>query len=380
MGYSSLIKGTVPAATSNYTKGRAGYKICKFTPHHMAGVLTAEQCGKIFQNSGRNASSNYGIGNDGTIYGYVDEDNRAWTSANKTNDCQAITVEVSNSSIGGDWPISEAAWNSLVALAVDVCRRYNFRLEYDGTKNGSLTCHNMFAATSCPGPYLQRRLPELAVVVNEILDGEKTEVVPVPTPEPTGRKVGDIVTINGVYTASNSTKKLKPARTTGTITKIINGALNPYLLDNGNLGWVNDSVIVTNQPQPTPAPAPAPVKPAKKSTNELADDIQAGKYGNGSDRVANLKAEGYTDQEITDAQNEVNRRYGVNTTVSAPTNTEIKVGDIVQINANASKYVTGQGIPNWVKQNTYKVIQKANKKILLGSIMSWVYVSDVHKV
>lgn len=379
MGYSSLIKGTVPAAADNYTKGRAGYKICKFTPHHMAGVLTAAQCGKIFQNSSRNASANYGIGNDGTIYGYVDEDNRAWTSSSKSNDCQAITVEVSNSSTGGDWPISEAAWNSLVALAVDVCRRHNFRLEYDGTKNGSLTCHDMFAATTCPGPYLKRRLPELAQVVNSILDGEKSDPVVEPETKPTTRKLGDIVTINGVYKASNSTQKLKPARTTGVITKIINGALNPYLLDSGNLGWVNDSVIVEEKPV-EPTPAPAPQKPAKLSTNELADAIQAGKYGNGADRTAALKAEGYTDQEIADAQNEVNRRYGVNTTVSVPTNTEIKVGDIVQINQSAAKYVTGQTIPNWVKQNTYKVIQKANKKILLGSIMSWVYVSDVHKV
>ena len=379
MGYSSLIKGTVPAAADNYTKGRAGYKICKFTPHHMAGVLTAEQCGKIFQNSSRNASANYGIGNDGTIYGYVDEDNRAWTSSSKTNDCQAITVEVSNSSNGGDWPISEAAWNSLVALAVDVCRRHNFRLEYDGTSKGSLTCHSMFAATSCPGPYLKRRLPELAQVVNSILGGEKSDPVVEPEEKPTARKLGDIVTINGVYKASNSTQKLKPARTTGVITKIINGALNPYLLDSGNLGWVNDSVIVEEKPV-EPTPIPAPQKPAKLSTNELADAIQAGKYGNGADRTTALKAEGYTDQEIADAQNEVNRRYGVNTTVSAPTNTEIKVGDIVQINANASKYVTGQTIPGWVKQNTYKVIQKANKKILLGSIMSWVYTSDVHKV
>ena len=43
------------------------YKICKFTPHHMAGILTGEQCGKIFQNPNRQASSNYGIGNDGRI-------------------------------------------------------------------------------------------------------------------------------------------------------------------------------------------------------------------------------------------------------------------------------------------------------------------------
>ena len=32
----------------------------------------------------------------------------------------------------------------------------------------------------------------------------------------------------------------------GTITKIIEGAKNPYLLDNGNIGWVNDDVIVVD--------------------------------------------------------------------------------------------------------------------------------------
>ena len=49
---------------------------------------------------------------------------------------------------------------------------------------------------------------------------------------------------SGIYVASNSTKRLNPARTKGTITKIIPGAKNPYLLDNGNLGWTNDGCII----------------------------------------------------------------------------------------------------------------------------------------
>lgn len=171
MGVSKLATINVPASTSNYSKGRSGYKICKFTPHHMAGVLSAKRCGELFQNPKRGASSHYGIGNDGTIACYVDEDNRTWTSSSKNNDCQAITVEVSNCKTGGEWPISEAAWNSLVELAVDVCRRHNFRLEYTGTKTGSLTCHKMFVPTACPGTYLEKRLPELARIVNARLDG-----------------------------------------------------------------------------------------------------------------------------------------------------------------------------------------------------------------
>lgn len=109
MSYSNLAAAKYAANTSNYTQGRRGYKICKFTPHHMAGILTAKQCGAIFQRANRNASSNYGIGNDGTIACYVDEENRAWTSSSPINDYQAITVEVSDCEIGGQWRISDAA-------------------------------------------------------------------------------------------------------------------------------------------------------------------------------------------------------------------------------------------------------------------------------
>lgn len=174
MGKSGLTQVTVPASVSNYTQGRRGKKVCKITVHHMAGVLSAEQCGKIFQAPGRQASSNYGIGNDGKIACYVGEENRAWTSSNAENDCQAITIEVSNSSTGGNWPVSAAAWKSLVNLCVDICKRYGFRLVYDGTKNGSLTRHNMFANTNCPGEYLQSKFPQLVQEVNARLD-EKVE-------------------------------------------------------------------------------------------------------------------------------------------------------------------------------------------------------------
>lgn len=150
----------------------------------MAGRLTAAQCANIFKNPARQASSNYGIGYNGEIACYVDEENRAWTSSNRANDCQAITIEVANSSTGGDWPISDASWNALVKLCVDICKRHHFRLEYDGTPNGSLTRHDMFANTNCPGPYLKSRLPELARVVNAKLDGGSTPE-PSPSPAPT---------------------------------------------------------------------------------------------------------------------------------------------------------------------------------------------------
>jgi hypothetical protein len=64
-------------------------------------------------------------------------------------------------------------------------------------------------------------------------------------PTPTYKyAVGDVVDIDGVYVSSNSTEKLVPKITRGTITRIVEGARNPYLLDDGNIGWVNDECII----------------------------------------------------------------------------------------------------------------------------------------
>ena len=48
--------------TDNYDS-RNGSQIDKITIHHMAGNLTAEECGYVFQT--REASANYGIDSDG---------------------------------------------------------------------------------------------------------------------------------------------------------------------------------------------------------------------------------------------------------------------------------------------------------------------------
>ena len=59
--------------------------------------------------------------------------------------------------------------------------------------------------------------------------------------------IGDIVEINGVYISSTSKDRLNPLIKKGKITKIIENAPNPYLLDNGNIGWVNNTVIISKE-------------------------------------------------------------------------------------------------------------------------------------
>lgn len=143
-------------------------KILKITIHHMAGSLSVEACGRLFQT--RQASSNYGIDNEGRVGMYVEEKDRSWCSASPWNDNQAITIEVANDGGAPDWHVSDKALATLIDLCVDICERNGIeKLVYTGDTDGNLTRHNMFCATACPGPYLQSKFPWIAEQVNKRL-------------------------------------------------------------------------------------------------------------------------------------------------------------------------------------------------------------------
>jgi hypothetical protein len=152
--------------------------IRKITVHHMAGDLTVEACGAVFASPSRQASANYGIGSDGRVGMCVEEKDRAWTSDSPANDNQAVTVEVANCGGAPDWPVSDRALASLIDLCADICRRNGIgALNFTGDAAGNLTMHKYFAATVCPGPYLESKFPHIAGEVNRrlIASGENEE-------------------------------------------------------------------------------------------------------------------------------------------------------------------------------------------------------------
>ena len=163
MSKSSLVNVNVPAYEGNYTKGRSGRKIEAITIHHMAGRLTAEQCGKIFQKVGRYGSSHYGIGYDGRIGQYVDETDTAWTNSNWDSNCKSVTIETSDND--NYWYVNDTTLNSLIKLVADIAKRNNL-----GTlvPSENLTWHSMFTNTSCPGDYLRSKMQYIADEANKI--------------------------------------------------------------------------------------------------------------------------------------------------------------------------------------------------------------------
>lgn len=161
MSNSSLAEKFIKA--THYSSGRSGRSIEKIAIHHMAGVLSTEQCGSIFQGN-RQASAHYGIGNDGRIAQYVDEANTAWTNSHWDSNCKSVTIETSNSEIGGNWTVSDVALNSLIRLVADIAKRNNLVLE----KGKTVVWHSMYVATTCPGPYLLSKIDYIIEEANKI--------------------------------------------------------------------------------------------------------------------------------------------------------------------------------------------------------------------
>ncbi|MDD4592918.1 MAG: SPOR domain-containing protein [Parabacteroides sp.] len=295
--------------------------ISKITIHHMAGNLSIETCGNVFAPTSRRASSNYGVGTDGRVGMYVEEKNRAWTSSSSANDDQAVTIEVANDQIGGNWHVSDKALNKTIELCVDICKRNGIKkLNFTGDASGNLTMHKWFAATSCPGPYLESKFPYIADEVNKRLNAGAT-------PDPTPSVLYYVQT--GAYgVKANADAQYHKVRAAGF-----------YAI-------------------------------MKKSGNLYR--VQVGAYSqkaNADAMAAKLKAAGFDTYVTTSG--------GTQVAVGSSSTKKLEVGSKVKINSGADKYSTGQTIPGWVKEKTYTVQQLTGQKALLKEIVSWVNVTDL---
>lgn len=163
--------------------GKRNHKIDTISIHCMAGNLSVESCGDLFASPSRKASSNYGIGSDGRIALYVDEANRSWCTSSVSNDHRAITIEVANTVAKDPWPVSDAAYNSLINLLVDICQRNGIKeLKWKGDKSligqvnkQNMTVHRWFAAKACPGDWLYSRHGQIAAAVNARLNKQEDD-------------------------------------------------------------------------------------------------------------------------------------------------------------------------------------------------------------
>ena len=308
----------------NYTKispnsSARTAKIDKITIHHMAGNLSVETCANVFQDTSRQASSNYGVGTDGRIGLYVDESRRAWTSSNRDNDNRAVTIEVANDGGSPDWHVSDKALESTIALCVDICQRNGIKkLNFTGDKSGNLTMHKWFANTQCPGKYLESKFPYIAQEVNRRLSAASGGSASTNTTPSTNAAVSGssgvvwCVQIGAYNHKKTAEARAKSAEADGFEFSVVEA---DKLFKVQSAGYANKAdannllskvkkagftCFITTR-------AASSASAAKKTVQRIAQEVIWGKWGNGADRKKKLTAAGYDYDEV---QNMVNKMLG----------------------------------------------------------------------
>lgn len=268
MAVSSLATWKWNGKTNHWNK--RDHIIDRITIHMMAGNGSLKTCCDwLAYHSG--GSVNYCIDSTGTIGWMIDESLRAWTSSSRSNDMRAVTIEVANDTGAPNWHVSDKALASVIKLCADICKRNGIKaLSYTGDKTcktGNMSLHKWFAATDCPGKYLESKMTYIASEVNKILN-----------PAPAKKSIDEIAkeVIAGKWGAGADRKKRLTAA-----------------------GYNYDTV------QTRVNELMSAKKPAKKSIDEIAREVIQGKWGAGADRKKRLTAAGYDYAAVQKRVNEM---------------------------------------------------------------------------
>ncbi|HCC34877.1 MAG TPA: cell division protein [Ruminococcaceae bacterium] len=236
---------------------------------------------------------------------YVEEKDRSWCSSNADNDHRAVTIEIANDGGAPLWHVSDTALNKTIELCIDICKRNGIKkLLYDGTKNGTLTLHNMFAATACPGPYLTSKISHICAQVN-------------------ARIAAPAASDDALYRVQVGAFKI-PAGADETIRKLRAKGYDTLLVVDGGLHKVQTGAF-------------------KSKANAVA-------------LAATLKKEGF-ETYISEGE----------ATISAakPSAPMIKAGSRVKVKAGTKDY-TGKSLADFVHNTMYTVLEISGDRVVIG--------------
>lgn len=292
MGYTNSPLVSYTKLSPNHS-GQRTHAIDRITPHCVVGQCSVETLGSIFAPTSRQASSNYGIGVDGRVGMYVEEKNRSWCSSSNANDQRAVTIECASDTTA-PYAFKGIVYNKLIELCVDICKRNGKNkllwlgdktktLAYNPAPNEMvLTAHRWFASTNCPGDWMYQRMGDLAAKVTAKLGGTTTTE--------SDKSISEVAqeVIQGVWGNGDARKN----------------ALTAAGYDYATVQAEVNRILGGGSAAP------------KKSVNELAKEVIAGKWGNGEARKTALTNAGY---DYSAVQKEVNRIFGGANTKSIDT-------------------------------------------------------------
>ena len=195
-------------------------------------------------------------------------------------DQRAVTIEVANDGGAPLWHVSDKAYQALLNLVEDICRRNGIKeCTYTGNSNGTLIKHSWYANKSCPGPYLGGKFPEIAKEVTRRLKGATGGGSKPTTPQPTTPSAFKPYTVKvtagilNVRAGAGMNFKINRTVKANEVYTIVDESNGWGKLKSG-AGWI--SLAYTKK---------TTVKtPPKADIDKLAREVIAGKHGNGEER------------------------------------------------------------------------------------------------
>jgi hypothetical protein len=156
---------------------RNGQPINGVVIHHVAGTNGLRYVANV---NDRNSHPTYHIANSGAVTGIVNPSRRPFSTGGSP-DPNAVTFEIDNSSVGGDWPVSAVALESLIDVIVFHASQSpragkGFAKNEPKVKQAEffIAWHSQYKATACPGPFIMSQLDYIVAECNKRASGVTT--------------------------------------------------------------------------------------------------------------------------------------------------------------------------------------------------------------
>lgn len=260
------------SATGHVT--HTAYRKTSVTLHHNAGINTLEQVVNTWKT--REASTQFGVDKTGRVGQFTEVTDYAWAVGNTQGNMSSISIEMSNSELAPNWTVGEVTWKAAARLAGWLFAKVI------GVRptSGNLFYHHHWYATACAGPYMDKIYGQVLAAAQASYDHFTAAKPTTPTPSrKSNTQLAAEVWTGKWGTGEERVQKLTAA---GYDAKAVQA-----LVDKG----VGKPATATT----------------RKSVQQLATEVLAGKWGNGADRQRQLKAAGYSYVAV---QAEVDRRLG----------------------------------------------------------------------
>lgn len=271
-GVKNLIAGLNATNHVTHTKHRK----TKVTVHHNGGRLSHEGVLNVWRT--RPASAHFNVDAAGTVAQYVEMNEYAWSTGSTNGNQQSISIEMCNSAIGGEWPVSELTWRSAARLAGWIFAKV-IGVRPDSS---NVVPHSYWKPTVCAGPYMARVFGEFIRVAQQAYDFFKGGgSSPTHPPEEGGKSISELAdeVIAGKW--GNNPQRAHALRAAGYDPAAVQAEVNRKLGGGG--------------------------APARKTNEQLADEVLRGLWGNGDERRRRLTEAGYNYDAV---QTVVNQRLG----------------------------------------------------------------------